>query len=194
MNYTYYSCSNLKTAVCGNNVAFMVYAYSWCTNLTTAVCGPLVFNMWGAYMGCSNLTTAVCGRNVNCLTDAYRNCTNLTTAVFGPNVKHATEAYENTSVFGNVYVYSNKIERMVECFNRRRTEQRLNIYVHKNTQSLHALTLPGSDSIGNNLTWTNDVENSGCYYNTTANIYIYPVANVEEIRIANGDPDYMGNL
>jgi hypothetical protein len=48
--------------------------------------------------------------------------------------------------------------------------------------------------VGSPITWTDDFATNGCYYNTSYNIYIYPVANVEATRIANGDPDYMGNM
>jgi hypothetical protein len=37
------------------------------------------------------------------------------------------------------------------------------------------------------ITWTNDYTTNGCYYNNAYNIYIYPVTNVAEARIANGD-------
>ena len=35
-----------------------------CTNLTTAVCGDNVTNMYRTYRNCKNLKTAVCGPNV----------------------------------------------------------------------------------------------------------------------------------
>jgi hypothetical protein len=41
--------------------------------------------------------------------------------------------------------------------------------------------------VGGAITWTNDTATNGCYYNTAYNIYIYPVANVAEAKIANGD-------
>jgi hypothetical protein len=45
--------------------------------------------------------------------------------------------------------------------------------------------------VGNSITWDTDTANK-CSYNTAYNIYIYPVANVENARIANGDPNNMG--
>ena len=44
-----------------------------------------------------------------------------------------------------------------------------------------------SSLVGNTITWTDDTATNGCYYNTSYNIYIYPVANVAEARVANGD-------
>jgi hypothetical protein len=41
--------------------------------------------------------------------------------------------------------------------------------------------------VGKYITWTDDTATNGCYYNTSYNIYIYPVANVAEAKIANGD-------
>jgi hypothetical protein len=69
----------------------------------------------------------------------------------------------------------------------------LNIYVPENSTTNNTIYFnTGSRSIVNNIiTWTNDSSNNR-YYNTNYNIYIYPVANVEAARIANGDPDYMG--
>ena len=40
--------------------------------------------------------------------------------------------------------------------------------------------------VGAAITWTNDVANNR-YYNTTYNIYIYPVENIAATRVANGD-------
>ena len=47
------------------------------------------------------------------------------------------------------------------------------------TDKLHSIT-------GTDITWTNDSANKR-YYNAQANIYIYPVANVEQAKANNGD-------
>jgi hypothetical protein len=78
------------------------------------------------------------------------------------------------------------------CFKGRNSSNMLNIYVHAGTTTNTRVHYANFLSIiGSNITWTN-AENY--QYNTTYNIYIYPVANVDAARIANGDPDYMGNL
>ena len=64
----------------------------------------------------------------------------------------------------------------------------LNIYVHDGSTSLTTLKCTNTYSlVGATITWTDDTATNGCYYNATQNIYIYPVANVEAARIANGD-------
>ena len=187
MRNAYNNCRNLTTAVCGPNVTDMGGAYYNCTNLTTAVCGNKVTNMSYAYQNCTNLTTAVCGPNVTNMSYAYQNCTNLTTAVCGPNVTNMSYAYQNcTNIQGNVYFYSNNISNMVSCFNGRNNSKMLNIYVHNGSTTLSKCI--DTSSLTNKYTiWTDATSTNGCYYNTTRNIYIYPVANVEEARIANGD-------
>jgi hypothetical protein len=187
MNYAYRGCISLTTAVCGDNVTTMYGAYDNCTNLTTAVCGPNVTGMGGAYRYCYNLTTAVCGPNVTDMSDAYRYCTNLTTAVCGPNVTDMTRTYIScTNISGNFYVYSNSVWTFDTTFYNRNTSNVLNIYVHAGTRSNTYLTYyTNSHSIvGKPITWTASGVNR---YNTAYNIYIYPVANVEATRIANGD-------
>jgi hypothetical protein len=144
-----------------------------CTNLTTAACGNKVTSMYQTYSGCTNLTTAVCGPNVITISGAYYNCTNIQ---------------------GNAYFYSNKISSVQNCFYNRNTSNRLNIYVHAGTTTNNTVMTTNTRSlIGTSITWTTDATNN-CSYNTARNLYIYYVANVEAARIANGDPDYMGNI
>ena len=192
---SYYNCTNLTTAVCGPNVTNMYAAYYGCTNLTTAVCGPNVTQLGGAYRHCTNLTTAVCGLNVTNMYAAYESCTNLTTAVCGPNVTNMKQAYNNCrNIRGNAYFYSNNLTSALQCFQSRSSSNRFNIYVHSGTTT-HTTVL--TDKLVDKvtaITWTDDTATNGCHYNTYHNIYIYPVANVEAVRIANGDPDYMGNM
>jgi hypothetical protein len=95
---------------------------------------------------------------------------------------------------GNTYFYSNSIQNVRNCFYNRNTSNMLNIYVHVGTTTNTYVHRNNAQSlVGTNITWTNDTANN-CQYNTQYNIYIYPVANVDAARIANGDPDYMGNL
>jgi hypothetical protein len=149
--------------------------------------------MWQTYCNCTNLTTAVCGTNVTDMYMTYYNCTNLTTAACGPNATNMRSAYQGcTNIQGNFYIYSNFVNNFSLCFDGRNTSQMLNIYVHAGTTSNIALTnvTGGSSIAGNLISWTTSGANR---YNARYNIYIYPVANVDAVRIANGDKDYMGN-
>lgn len=173
MRNMFYNCASLKAAVCGDKVTDLSQAYRNCTNLTTAVCGLNVTNMYAAYESCTNLTTAVCGPNVTNMKQAYNNCRNIR---------------------GNAYFYSNNLTSALQCFQSRSSSNRFNIYVHSGTTT-HTTVL--TDKLVDKvtaITWTDDTATNGCHYNTYHNIYIYPVANVEAVRIANGDPDYMGNM
>ena len=69
----------------------------------------------------------------------------------------------------------------------------LNIYAIANSKTVATLTNESKSIVKNSITWTYEATNQR-YYNTFYNIYIYPVTNVEAVRIANGDPDCMGNL
>lgn len=96
---------------------------------------------------------------------AYSGCTNLTSA----------------------YFYSNNVDNARGCF-ANRSRGLLNIYVHSNTNTLNTIRFSANNTIVNKvISWTNDMTNNSCYYNTYYNIYIYPVANVAAAREANGD-------
>ena len=168
------SMKNLKTVELPNSVTNLAKAFYMCSNLTTAVCGPNVVDMYSAYSQCGRLTTAVCGPKVNNMSSAYSSC---------------------SKIQGNAYFYSNLVSNVRSCFRGRSTENRLNIYVTANSKTNSTLTYYSNSIslVGKNVAWTVDTANS-CKYNTAQNIYIYYVANVEEARIANGDPDYMDNL
>ena len=185
---TYGFCTNLTTAVCGDNVTNMNQAYGFCTNLTTAVCGNNVTDMAYAYYNCTNLTTAVCGDNVTSMVSTYNNCQNLTTAVCGDNVTNMAYAYKNCrNIQGNTYFYSNNISNVKSCFYNRNTSNMLNIYVPSGSTTLTRCLYTNTYSlVGAAITWTNDTANNR-YYNATRNIYIYPVDNVAAAREANGD-------
>jgi hypothetical protein len=79
---------------------------------------------------------------------------------------------------------------MRECFAGKDNSKRLNIYIpntgyNTNYNTIAACLVNNTYSIvGANITWTN----SGTYYyNTAYNVYIYPVSNVAQKRINNGD-------
>jgi hypothetical protein len=139
----------------------MSSAYSSCKSLTTAACGNNVTSMYYTYSGCTSLTTAVCGPNVTNMTGAYRGCTNIQ---------------------GDTYFYSSNISSIGNCFYNRNTSNMLNIYVQENSTTMNTCLINNTDSItGSTITWTNDFTNNR-YYNTSANIYIYPVANVYKAK------------
>jgi hypothetical protein len=72
------------------------------------------------------------------------------------------------------------------CFYGRNIANRLNLYVHTNSITLNTALCTNSDSMmAQTVTWTNDIATNGCYYSSTYNIYIYPVADVEQARLEN---------
>ena len=184
MTNAYAECMKLTgSPVCGNSVIDMTNAYSYCRNMRgNAVCGPNVNNMSNAYANCSNLTgSAACGPNVTDMSWAYFQASNITTAVCGPKVTNMYSTYEYTDVRGNMYMYSNNVSNMYQCFTGRNKATRLNIYVQQNSVSLNTCLISNYRSMtGYEMTWTNAISSSGCYYNSSFNIYIYPVANVYE--------------
>jgi len=201
MTNAYKDCHNLTTAACGDNVVDMYFAYRNCYNLTSAACGPNVDRMWCSYHNCISLTMPACSNSVTNMIGTYSGCTNLTTAIFGPNVNiigsdsnffsfsvRDLGTYGNCyNVRGNTYLYTNDIKEVRYCFGGRNTMNILNIYVPASSTTLNSCLKTNELSlIGANITWTNDSTNNR-YYNTSANIYIYPVSNVEQAKIDNGD-------
>lgn len=170
MRNTYTNCRNLTgNPVCGDKVTDMNNAYCDCYNLTgSPVCGNSVTNMNFAYYNCYNLTGGpACGLNVINMAYAYKNCRNLS---------------------GNGYFYSPNVRYAVECFYNRNRSAALSLYVPSNSTTLTTCLINNYSSIvGSSIAWTNAVATNGCYYNTSYNIYIYPVSNVAEARVANGD-------
>ena len=189
----YHGCYNITgSPVCGEKVTNMCRTYQNCYNLTGApVCGNNVVNMVNTYWGCRNLTgSPVCGNKVNELSYAYYGCYNLTGApVCGPNTNGLVSTYQYCyNLAGNAYFYSNNISYAPNCFNGRYNTAALKIYVNNGTNSLNTLLINNSRSlVGKNITWTNNVATNGYYYNAQYNIYIYPVENVHNARIANGE-------
>ena len=158
-------CRNITgNPVCGSSVKDMAYAYASCINLTgSPVCGPSVEDMAYAYSDCLNLTGDIaCEKNVINMCGTYYNCTNL---------------------FNNdVYLYSNKINNIANCFYGKNNSTMLNIHLYANGyNSTHntlnsCLTQPLA---GNLISWTNDATNRR-YYNTSYNIYLYPTDIVSQ--------------
>jgi hypothetical protein len=146
--------------------------------------------MNGAYNGCTNLKTAVCGDNVQNMAYSYYNCRNLTTAVCGPNVTNMAYCYSNCgNLQGNAYFYANNVVNFRNCMVNRDVVNMLNVYVHAGSNTLtKCLNTSATYSlVGKAITYTNDIAANGCYYNTSYNLYIYPVDNVASIREINGD-------
>ena len=118
-----------------------------------------------AYSNCMNLTgAAICGNNVTNMGATYRSCKNLA---------------------GNAYFYSSKVSNVANCFSGKNNSRRLNIYVVSGSTTNTTVHITNKKSlVGVNIAWTD----AGSYqYNTTYNIYIYPVSNVAQARINNGD-------
>lgn len=188
----FYGMRKLKTYNINHpSVTNLVNTYYSCYNLTgSPVCGDNVINMSGTYHSCTNLTgSPVCGNNVVNMSYAYYKCYHLTTAIFSEKVNNVAYAYESCpNIQGNVYISSTTVNNARNVFSGRNVSNRLNIYVPSTGTTLTMFTYTNIASItGTSITWTDDTITNGCYYNTTQNIYIYPVANIEQARIANGD-------
>ena len=186
MSEAYYNCSNLTgEPVCGFSVINMTSAYSNCSNLIgNAVCGSKVIEMSNAYYGCSNITTPVCGNSVINMVNTYHNCTNLTgIAVLGSSVQNAHMAYsECPNIGNNAYFYSPNVTNAYQCFyNMEQAGRRLNVYVPKDsstlTECIKTKGLYKHEYVMNQEITTND---QIYYYNTVANLYVYPVDDVED--------------
>ena len=93
--------------------------------------------------------------------------------------------YDCTNLYGNSYFYSNNVSNVYNCFYGRNTSNQLNIYVYNNSTTMNTcLYTNASSMVGTDITWTYD---NNRYYNTAYNIYIYPVENVYNAKINNGD-------
>ena len=172
--------------VCGPKVTNMAGAYAYCHNLTgSPVCGNNVTDMASTYAGCINLTgSPVCGDNVIEMSFAYSKCTKLTgPAICGPNVTNMNRTYYNCpNLSSNGYFYSDKVTDVFSCFYGKDNSKRLNLYVPENSTTLNTClsTSDWASLVGATMIWKNDMSTNGYYYNTDYNIYIYPVANVEQ--------------
>ena len=190
MAYTYRNCYNLTgSPICGNKVTSMASTYEGCYNLTgSPICGNNVTSMASTYRNCYNLTgSPVCGNKVTSMASTYRNCYNLTgSPICGNNVTNMAYTYQNCSnLSGNAYFYSSTIGNASNCFGLKNNSKQLNIYVPNGSKTQTTVLYSNTRSlVGTTITWTN----AGTYhYNTTYNIYIYPVENVAAARAANSD-------
>ena len=190
ISYAFYNCWRINGSAPSFTTAInMSNAFYNCTNLTgEPKCGYKVNHFAYAYFNCKNITGSPnCGNNVVYMNQAYYNCQNLTgPAVCGNNVKYMAYAYCNCkNIGGNAYFYSKNVSTLVNCFRGKNNYRRLNIYVPSGSTTNTTVHYTNNSSIvGANITWTSA---SGYRYNTTYNIYIYPVSNVAANRAANGD-------
>ena len=190
MAYAYYDCHNLTgSPVCGEKVTNMRETYRLCYNLTgSPVCGNNVTIMYMTYYSCENLTgSPVCGDNVTDMYSTYCRCYNLTgSPICGRNVVNMMSTYFNCSnLKSNAYFYSPNITNMMNCFYNAYNKR---IYLPENSTSLNTALISDTTSmVGTDITWTNDMTTNKCYYNTSYNMYIYPVSNVADARVRNGD-------
>ena len=180
MSRAYETCYNLTgSPVCGNNVTNMSSAYYSCSRITgSPVCGEKVTNMSNAYFRCSNLTgSPVCGDNVTNMVNTYSNCYNLTgSPVCGNKVIDMSYAYYYCrNLTGSMYCHNENIVSFHNCFYGRNNYNRINVYVPINSTTNKSILVSDSNSIiGNSITWTSNVSNK-CYYNTSYNVYVYPI-------------------
>ena len=194
MYSTYENCVNLTgSPVCGENVTGMSYAYENCVNLTgSPVCGENVTNMRNAYRNCINLTgSPVCGNNVTNMKRTYDGCSNLTGCpICGPNVTSMEDTYNGCiNLSCNAYFYSKYLNGIRNCFYIRNTSAPLRVYVPMNSKTFHTVYHRNIYSdyslIGREITWTDDMLTNNCYYNTTYNLYLYPVESVAKSYLNN---------
>lgn len=131
------------------------------------------------------------------MNSAYENCSKLTTAIVGPAAINISYAYSNCPLIkGNAYVFSKNLytganakrKSVRGCFFGRDNSNMLNIYVPKGCNTAYSFRerYANGSITSTNITWTNSTTNN-CFYNTQYNIYVYPVANVYESKLANGD-------
>jgi hypothetical protein len=192
MAATYYNCRSLTgNPVCGNNVTSMYQTYAACASLTgPPVCGPNVTNMSVAYSGCANLTgSPVCGPNVKTMSYAYSECNNLTgNPVCGPNVTNMSFAYYySANVHGNMYMLSDNVNDVSNCFYGRNISNTLNVYVNANSTTFTTITKEYSYFAGTSSAAVDATATDGYYYIPGSGILIYPVANVAAMKEQNGD-------
>jgi hypothetical protein len=139
-----------------NNVVNMAYTYYGCWDLTgnPVVCDK-VTNMRGTYYSCTGLTgSPVFSNNVTDIGSAYYSCFRLSA--------------------GNVYMRSNNISNVRNCFYEKNNSRRYDIYAHQGTTTWNTLYTSDANSIvGNDITWTNYA--NGGFYNTLYNIYVLPL-------------------
>ena len=191
MNSTYMRCYNILTPVCGPNVETMFNTYEGCIRLIgPAVCGDNVTNMYQTYKDCYNLTgSPVCGNNVTNMSSTYNNCYSLTgSPVCGPNVTNMRETYFGCyNLHGNMYMLSDNVTNVFNCFYNRNISNTLNVYVKANSTTFNTITKYGSYFAGSSEGAVDAMATDGYYYIAGRGIRIYPVENVAAIKEQNGD-------
>ena len=144
-----------------------------------------------AYWNCTNLTgSAVCGDLVTDFSCAYTNCKSLGGSVWaGKNVTNMYNTYYNTwcSKSGNIYILSPNVANATNAFYRYTGNYRINIYIPANsiTYNTFISNVASTSIVGTALSWTTN-STGGYIYNSTRNIYLYPVEDVEATMDAHG--------
>jgi hypothetical protein len=106
-----------------------------------------------------------------------------------PSTDHSRE-YTPLLVFSknlksNAYIFSKSVQNTKGCFGGRNSLKRLNLYVPDNSITRATVLSQAINSVlGFGISYSYDSSNN-CYYNTTQNIYIYPVDNVVQTRLDN---------
>lgn len=73
-----------------------------------------------------------------------------------------------------MYMYSNNVSNMRNCFYGKNNSNRYNIYAYQGTTTWNTLRINNTSSmVGSNITWTN--YSNGSFYNTAYNIYVYDI-------------------
>lgn len=177
---------------CEETVIDMSYMYHGRVNLIgSPVCGPNVTNMDYSYCHCNNLVgDPVCGQNVITMNGTYYGCTNLNgCATCGPNVIHMSSTYTNcVNLAENAYFHSPNIEYVGGCFAGKDKSKRLNIYVPADSVTLSSCISEdyAFSLVSQQMIWAYN-QNENYYVNDLYNIRVYPINNITQKRIDNGD-------
>ena len=189
-----------------SSIINMPNAFYNCRNLTgQPVCGNNVVNFYGAYYSCPNVSgTSSFGERVEDIRFSYYGGTNLSLpAIIPANVTLINGCFKGCNFpSGNFYFYSNKIEGCYNFFNKvKKSATRHNFYYLAETTTAKTIEKNGEDFgiVGGETVTYTDVADGvyangkvriGCKYNTSYNIYLYPVNTVEDldaIRKKNND-------
>ena len=160
-----------------------------CNELTSvSYYGRSTTNMMEAYYNCSNIKNSPSyGPNVVDMSSAFVNCTNLTgyATVGNSAVNLYNTFYGCKNLKSNAYIFSEHVQNAKQCFGGRNSLKRLNLYVPDNSITRATVLSQTINSVlGFGMSYTYDSLNN-FYYNTTQNIYVYPVDNVVQTRLDN---------
>jgi hypothetical protein len=113
------------------------------------------------------------------LHNTFKNCANIGGKVrVGTGVTFMNNCFANCTSenFKNIYVLSNKISGANGAFYNVANTTRHNIFIPNTGTTMTRFLYSNSYSIAARaITWTNDMTNNGCHYNTQYNLYIYPM-------------------